>query len=59
MTNTFRLADALVTYGVLRYADLCGQTPGLTSMTADVANRLAAELLQSTMILDKISNDPG
>jgi hypothetical protein len=44
MTKILRLAHAVVTYGVLRYADFCGYTPDLSSMLADAADRLASKV---------------
>jgi hypothetical protein len=42
ITKILKLADAVFTYGVLRFADYCGYTPDLASMLAGARDRLSA-----------------
>lgn len=42
ITSILKLADAVVTYGVLRYADFCGYEPDLADMLSAARDRLDA-----------------
>jgi hypothetical protein len=42
MTRVLKLADAVLTYGVLRYADYCGYGSQLVAMFAAARDRVAA-----------------
>jgi hypothetical protein len=41
ITRILKLADSVVTYGILRFADYCGYEPRLSSMLAGAQDRLS------------------
>ena len=44
ITKVLKLADAIVTYGVLRFADYSGFAPQLAAMLAEASRRLGAKI---------------
>lgn len=58
MTKILRLADALLTYGVLRYADFCGYAPDLQVILTDAMTRLLSVIPRLEGPLPKLNFQP-